>query len=91
MGAGPRPPGQFPPFSLEIMAEVKLSSVPDLLLVKRGLVFPSSTGGPLDDDQVCAVELELSAVGYALTSRLRERLVRCFLIGNAAGKETENI
>ena len=58
---------------------MKLNSVPDLLLVKRGLVFPSSTGGPLDDDQVRALELELSAVGYVLTSRLRERLVRCSL------------
>jgi hypothetical protein len=55
------------------------NSVRDLLLTRRGLVFPTSVGEPLPDDQVRAVELELSAIGFVLSSRLRARLTRCSL------------
>ena len=53
--------------------------VSDLLLTTRGLVFLSSSGGPLPDDTVRAVELELASLGYVLSSRLSRRLANCAL------------
>jgi len=54
-------------------------SVREILLTRRGLVFVDSTGGAPSDDQVRAVELELGALGYVVSARLRERLSRCSL------------
>ena len=70
-------PGRFPPFLYCNMLEAKYSSVSDVLLAKRGLIFPVSFGEPLPDDQVRAVELDFGAIGYVRSSRLRARLARC--------------
>jgi hypothetical protein len=61
------------------MPEEALAGVRDILLTRRGLVFVSSLGEPLAEDHVLAVEIELAALGYALSSRLRARLSRCSL------------
>ncbi len=61
------------------MPDIKYSSVSDLLLARRGLIFPVSIEEPLSDNQVQAVELELGAIGYVLSSRLRTRLRKCSL------------
>jgi len=50
------------------------TSVRDLLLVHRGLVFVQSRGELLDDRVVRGLELELAEVGYVLSQRLRARL-----------------
>jgi len=49
----------------------------DLLLIRRGIAFLPSTGAPLPDNQVRAVEIELAEVGHALSTRLRTRLSNC--------------
>lgn len=54
-------------------------AVRELLLTRRGLVFLSSTGDALPDEQVRAVELELGSVGFVMSSRLRTRIARCSL------------
>jgi hypothetical protein len=50
-------------------------SVRELLLRRRGIAFVlPRVGAPLRDDHVRAVELELAAIGYVPSSRLRARL-----------------
>lgn len=57
------------------MGTVTKESVRELLLRRRGIAFVSLRGGePLSDDHVRAVELELAAIGYVPSSRLRARL-----------------
>jgi hypothetical protein len=51
----------------------------ELLLVRRGLVFVDSSGPALPDRTVRAVELELAQLGYAFSTRLRDRLQRTSL------------
>jgi hypothetical protein len=51
------------------------TTVRDLLLTRRGVVIVASTGAPLPEEQVRAVELELAELGYVLSARLRARLV----------------
>lgn len=55
------------------------SNVRDLLLVRRGVVFVRSSGPPLAEEHLRAVELELAALGYALSWRLRARLATVLL------------
>ena len=50
----------------------------ELLLTRRGVVCVTSTGVP-SADQVRAVELELAALGYVLSSRLQARLAAASL------------
>jgi hypothetical protein len=59
------------------MESGKQATVRDVLLTRRGLVFVSSTGAPLSENHVRAIELELADVGYVLSSRLRAHLMRC--------------
>jgi hypothetical protein len=54
------------------------TSVRKLLLVRRGLVFVSSSGR-VESAIVQAVELELADLGYVLSARLRGRLEQCSL------------
>lgn len=54
-------------------------TVQDVLLTRRGLLYPESQGPPLPSSVVQAVGLELAALGYVLSSRLSERLGRCSL------------
>lgn len=48
-------------------------TVREILLTRRGVVFVSSTGKPASS-AVRGVELELAAIGYVLSARLRDRL-----------------
>ena len=54
------------------------TSVRELLLARRGLVFVSSSGR-VEGAIVQAVELELADLGYVLSARLRGRLEQCSL------------
>jgi hypothetical protein len=56
-------------------------TVRELLLRRRGVAFLSTAlgGATLPDDRVRAVELELAAVGYVPSTRLRARLARTTL------------
>ena len=54
-------------------------TVRELLLTRRGLVFLSSEGPRLPDEQVRAVELELAALGYVPSARLAARMAGCTL------------
>ena len=56
------------------MSDEKRPTVRDLLLTRRGVAFISSRGAPLSEEHVRALELELAAVGFVLSSRLRARL-----------------
>jgi hypothetical protein len=58
------------------MASAAHTSVRDLLLARRGIVFLGSTGESPSEEQLCALELELSELGYVLSSRLRACLAR---------------
>lgn len=49
----------------------------DVLLTRRGLLYPRSSGPPLPRSLVLAVGLELAALGYVMSARLEERLGRC--------------
>jgi len=69
------------------MPEAKKTSVSDVLLTRRGLVFVSSVGEALSDNEVRAVEIELAGIGYVLSSRLRARLRTCWLRELAAFRE----
>ncbi len=61
------------------MSEVTSSTIDDLLLVRRGMVFPSSSEKSVSENQMRAVELELASLGYVPSSRLRTRLMQCSL------------
>src|SRR5262245_49769834 len=50
------------------------TTVRELLLLRQGLVFVSSTGTPPSDNTVRAVEIELASLGYVISTRLRARL-----------------
>ncbi len=54
-------------------------TVQDVLLTRRGLLYVQSSGPPLPKGVSQAVALELAALGYVLSERLRERLGRCSL------------
>ncbi|MEZ4301234.1 MAG: MXAN_6230/SCO0854 family RING domain-containing protein [Polyangiaceae bacterium] len=54
-------------------------SVRQILLVRRGLAFVSSTGHDVLDSHLRALELELADLGYVLSHRLRARLARTSL------------
>ena len=56
------------------MSDERRATVRDLLLTRRGLAFVSSKGGPLSEEHVRAVELELAGVGHVLSTRLRARV-----------------
>jgi len=61
------------------MSNVLGGSIADLLLTRRGLIClsPVDKSVPsLSDDTVRAAELDLSTVGYVLSSRLRARLTQ---------------
>jgi hypothetical protein len=47
-----------------------------VLLRRSGLVFVEPAGGASSDDCVRAVDLDLAALGYAATTRLRQRLAQ---------------
>jgi hypothetical protein len=47
-----------------------------LLLTRRGLLFASSDGEVLPENLIRGLELDLSALGYVLSARLRARLAR---------------
>ncbi|HNS95798.1 MAG TPA: hypothetical protein PKL73_02530 [Polyangiaceae bacterium] len=55
------------------------NTVRSLLLTRRGIVFVSSHGPRLPDSLLQALDLELSQLGYILSSRIRDRLSRCNL------------
>jgi hypothetical protein len=55
------------------------ASLRDLLLTRRGIAFITSSGTPLLEKHVRAVEVELAEVGYVLSTRLRTRLLACSL------------
>ena len=58
-------------------ADTKPATIRDLLLVRRGIVFVSSLGPrPATEEHVRGLELELAALGYVVSTRLRERLAR---------------
>src|SRR4051812_40725228 len=48
----------------------------DLLLARLGIALVPPSAGPSPEHQVTAVELELAALGYVLSTRLRERLLQ---------------
>ena len=52
----------------------KPASARELLLLRRGLVFLEPRGGDAGDDLIRAVEVELANLGYAVSTRLRDRL-----------------
>lgn len=53
-------------------------SVRDLLLTRRGLVFFDEPPAPANDEKLArAVELELAAIGYVVSTRLQDRLRNC--------------
>src|SRR5262245_28399714 len=54
-------------------------SIRDILLTRRGVFVVQSSGPPLAEETVRAVELELAAIGFVLWSRARARLVTCTL------------
>jgi hypothetical protein len=56
--------------------DAERTTVRELLLTRRGVVVVASTGPPLPEEQVRAVELELAELGYVLSARLRQRLSR---------------
>src|SRR5688500_9033990 len=61
------------------MPDKRSPTVRELLLTRRGIVFLSSEGARLPDEQVRAVEIELAALGHVPSARLAARLARCSL------------
>lgn len=58
------------------MAKEVPSSIRDLLLVRRGLVFVHPNESEVTEPLLQAFELELARIGYAVSTRLREALGR---------------
>jgi hypothetical protein len=65
--------GDYLPFFLR-MSEARDTSVRGLLLARRGVALLPDGVGPSRNDAVRAVELELAAIGYVVSARLRDRL-----------------
>lgn len=61
------------------MADNPRKSVRDILLTRSGTVFVAGGTDSLPRDRVRAVELELAAIGYVASERLRARLSTCSL------------
>ncbi len=59
------------------MASDEHKTIRDLLLTRRGLIFPGvESPRPAPEGYAKAVETELATIGYALSHRLRSRLVK---------------
>jgi hypothetical protein len=61
------------------MAAKQSKTVRDILLTTRGLAFVATGTNELPQECVRAVELELAAIGYVVSGRLRDRLSTCSL------------
>lgn len=66
------------------MPESIRTPVRDLLLIRRGMLFPPTGDSSASDHCLRACELELADIGFVLSDRLRARLATCSVDGLVA-------